>query len=127
MRALLLSLLLALGATTGIAQDSPVGGWDLDVDWPQGTARVDLRVSETEDGLHVRWSGRQGTLDGLEPAFEGAELRFVLEVETTRDGSTFETVRLPFRATVAGDRLEGTLKSPLGGTVAVRGTRRPAA
>ena len=125
-KAVFVAAALLLGfAAVGPAQDhgDVVGEWDLTVHWPGSPSTVELVVTEQEGELHARWSGPRGTLQGVGTRYVDGELRFSLEVTSTTDGSTFTTVRLPFRARVAGDALEGTLRSPSGGELAVEGSR----
>jgi hypothetical protein len=121
--ALLVAVLLAsLGAAAQSAADI-VGTWDLAVSGPQSRTSVELVVEEREGTLFARWSGPEGTLDAVGTTFEAGELSFALEVTSTTDGSTFTTIRLPFRARLQGDRLEGTLRAANGSDLAVEGSR----
>lgn len=123
MKALLVAVLLASLGVAAQGDADIVGTWNLTVAWPQSPSAVELLVEKRDEGLFARWSGPRGTLDADGVAFQDGELRFVLEVTSTTDGSTFKTVRLPFRARLEGDRLEGTLRSPNGGELAVEGSR----
>jgi len=120
-----IAIFAIVAATTSAAVASPLGTWELTVDWPQGPTEVTLDVSEGDAGLVVRWSGVQGTLEGKSVHDSDGELSFALEVTTTTDGSTFETTRLPFRGRIEGDRMEGSLRSPNGGTLRASGSRKP--
>ena len=106
------------------AAASPIGTWDLTVEWPPGPAEVRLEIRDGGSGLEVEWSGVQGRLEGKSVSYSEGELSFALEVTTTTDGSTFDTTTLPFKGRIDGDGIEGSLRSPNGGSLAVSGSRR---
>lgn len=123
-RPMLACVVLAAAAQMAGASPDPLGTWELTVQWPQGPVEVTLDVAEGENGLEVQWTGPQGTLDGQSVSYVEGELKFALQVTTTRDGSTFEDRKLPFRGQIDGDRIEGTLMSPAGRSMRVTGARR---
>ena len=117
-------VVLAGAAQMATASSDPLGTWGLTVQWPQGPVKVTLDVAEGEDGLEVQWTGPQGMLDGQSVSYAEGELKFVLQVTMTRDGSTFEERKLPFRGQTDGDSIEGTLVSPSGSSISVTGSRK---
>ncbi len=119
---LVAALLVSLGAAPQGGAEM-VGTWDLTVSGPQESSSAVLVVKERDGELTARWSGVLGTLDAVDTTFKAGELRLVLEVTSTTDGSTFTKVRLPFRARLEDDRLEGTLRSPSGDDLTVQGSR----
>jgi hypothetical protein len=104
------------------AAESPVGTWDLNVEWPQGAAKVVMTVQREGDGLAVTWEGPRGTLHGKEPAFKAGVLTFALEVRSQADA----VVALQYEGTVTGSKITGKLVTPANREIAASGTRRKA-
>lgn len=111
---------LALTAPVARAAENPVGTWDLNVEWPQGAAKVVMTVQRQGEGLAVSWEGPRGTLQGKAPAFKGGVLTFGLDMRSQAD----EVVELHYEGTITGSKIAGTLMTPARREIAASGTRR---
>ncbi len=104
------------------AGESPVGTWDLNVEWPQGAAKVVMTVQQEGDGLAVSWEGPRGTLHAKAPAFKNGVLTFALPMRSQADA----VVDLQYQGTIAGPTITGKLVTPANREIPASGTRRKA-
>ncbi len=111
---------LALAVATVRAAENPVGKWDLNVEWPQGAAKVVLTVQREGEGLAVTWEGPQGTLQGQSPAFKDGVLTFALEVRSQAGA----VVALRYEGTITGSKIAGKLVTPANREIPASGTRQ---
>jgi len=102
------------------AAESPVGTWDLNVEWPQGAAKVVMTVQKDGDGLAVSWEGPRGTLHAKTPAFENGVLTFALTMRSQADA----VVDLQYEGRIAGSKITGKLVTPTHHEIPASGTRR---
>lgn len=114
-----LSPSLSISLVAGESATDPKGTWELAVEWPQGTVKVELEVRGESDELAVRWRGPRGELEGREVDFTDDELSFTLIVGDQNGNG----LALQFRGKVAGDKIDGRLKGPGGLDVAASGQR----
>jgi len=102
------------------AAESPVGTWDLNVEWPQGAAKVVMTVQKEGDGLAVSWEGPRGTLHAKTPAFQNGVLTFALTMRSQADA----VVDLQYEGTIAGSTITGKLVTPANREIPASGSRR---
>ena len=103
------------------AAESPVGTWDLNVEWPQGAAKVVMTVHEEGDGLAVSWEGPRGTLHGQVARLQGrrADLRAAHALAgRRRRGPAVRGAPSP------GSTITGKLVTPANREIPASGTRR---
>jgi len=113
-------IVLALGVGLARAAEDPVGQWDLNVEWPQGAAKVLLTVERVDGSLQVTWAGPRGSLEGKSPAFANDVLTFAIGVANQAG----EAVDLRYEGRIKGSHITGKLLTPTNREIPASGTRR---
>ena len=117
----LLTILVAPWVPGGaFGQGSPLGGWDLRVEWPGRTTEVVLTVQRIEGELVASWRGPQGEIEACSVEFVEDVLSFVLSVES-QEGTEIE---VRYEGRVEGEKILGTIFTPSGREIKAHGRRR---
>ncbi len=118
--ALVLAAVLIVPAR-GMAEESPVGDWDLEFDLGNRHLTAVLSITDTDAGdLAGSWRGERGPGEVTELTYDQGALSFLLTIDLRDRPQQFA-----FAGTIKGDGLVGTLEGP-GGKRPVSGVHRKA-
>ncbi len=105
----LLVALVMLAPVVAMAADSVAGKWQGTLETQRGANEVTLEFKGSDEELQGTWTGPRGTSDLENVEYKGGNLTFVRNVEM--QGNAFT---LDFKATVDGDTMNVTMKTPRG-------------